>query len=66
MLPNINTQLVMDGLPEPVALVKGQTWAQNLVLTADQSKSLQKVSNQSDGTVIDNRPLQFSGDQHAH
>ncbi|GGP61320.1 PKD domain-containing protein [Shewanella saliphila] len=66
MLPDINTQLVMDGLPEPVALVKGQTWAQNLVLTVDQSKSPQKVSNQSDSAVIDNRPLQFSGDQHAH
>lgn len=66
MLPDINTQLVMDGLPEPVALVKGQTWAQNLVLTADQSKSPQKVASQTDGAVIDNQPLQFSGDQHAH
>lgn len=66
MLPDIDTQLVMDGLPEPAALVKGQTWAQNLVLTLDQSKSPQKVSNQSDSAVIDNRPLQFSGDQHAH
>lgn len=66
MLPDINTQLVMDGLPEPVALVKGQTWAQNLVLTADQSTSPQKVASQTESTVIDNQPLQFSGDQHAH
>ncbi|MCT8986232.1 hypothetical protein [Shewanella phaeophyticola] len=56
----------MDGLPEPVALVKGQTWAQNLVLTADQSESPQKVSSQTDSVLIDNQPLQFSGDQHAH
>ncbi|MBB1382704.1 hypothetical protein H5071_12280, partial [Shewanella sp. SR41-2] len=61
ILPEVDVSQVMDGLPAPVALVKGQTWAQNLVLTTDPSKSPQKVAEQN---AVDTRPLQFSGSDH--
>jgi hypothetical protein len=54
----------MDGLPAPVALVNGLSWAQNLVLTTDPSKSSQKVSSQAEQSAVDSRPLQFSGNDH--
>ena len=61
ILPEVDVSQVMDGLPAPVALVKGQTWAQNLVLATDPSKSPQKVAEQN---AVDTRPLQFSGSDH--
>jgi hypothetical protein len=64
MLPEIEVKQVMDGLPAPVALVKGQTWAQNLLLTTDPSKSSQKISSQTEQNTVDTRPLQFSGSDH--
>jgi hypothetical protein len=64
MLPAIEVTQVMDGLPAPVALVNGLSWAQNLVLTTDPSKSSQKVSSQAEQSAVDSRPLQFSGNDH--
>ena len=64
ILPEVDVSQVMDGLPAPVALVKGQTWAQNLVLTTDPSKSPQKISSQTEKNTAETRPLQFSGSDH--
>jgi hypothetical protein len=64
MLPEIDVKQLMDRLPEPIALNKGQTWTQNLGLSTDASKAPQKAAAQTKQIVVDERPLQFSGNQH--
>jgi hypothetical protein len=42
MLPVVDVKQLMDRLPEPIALNKGQTWTQSLGLLTDASKAPQK------------------------
>ncbi|MCL1039108.1 hypothetical protein L2750_18410 [Shewanella submarina] len=61
MMPGIGGNTLVAGLPEPVQMNAGQSWAANLVLGSSQQSS--RVSANSQQTEIQ-PPLRLSGDRH--
>ena len=64
ILPEVGSATLVANLPDPIPMIAGKSWLENLTLISNNGFAPQKVSQVQQSLSTQERPLELSGSQH--